>query len=93
MPVQPGNSGGALCDAAGRVLGVVAAKLDERVAYKTSGSLPENVNYAIKSAYLLALLESLELPAGTLPAEPHEPASGEAARQRVKDAAVLVVVF
>lgn len=93
VPVQPGNSGGALCDAEGRVIGVVAAKLDERLAFKTSGSLPENVNYAIKSTYLLALLESLELPQNALAADDKGPVSPEAARQRAQNSAVLVLVY
>ena len=93
VPVQPGNSGGALCDAEGRVIGVVAAKLDERLAFKTSGSLPENVNYAIKSTYLLALLESLELPQNALAADDKGPVSPEVARQRAQNSAVLVLVY
>ena len=93
VPLQPGNSGGALCDAEGRVVGVVAAKLDERLAFKTSGSLPENVNYAIKSTYLLALLESLDLPQNTLAANTNVPVSSDAARKRAQDSAVLVLVY
>src|SRR5664279_6545859 len=46
VPVQPGNSGGALVDEHGNVVGVVSAKLDTAVALATSGALPENVNYA-----------------------------------------------
>ena len=93
VPAQPGNSGGALCDAAGRVVGVVAAKLDERLALQTSGSSPENVNYAIKSTYVLALLESLDLPVKTLPPEDNILLSPEAARERAQEAAVLVLAY
>jgi serine protease Do len=32
LPVQPGNSGGALVDARGNVVGIVAAKLDASAA-------------------------------------------------------------
>jgi S1-C subfamily serine protease len=46
--VQPGNSGGALVDERGNVVGVVAAKLSASATLKTTGALPENVNYAIK---------------------------------------------
>ncbi len=59
VPVQPGNSGGALVDEHGNVIGVVSAKLSARAALATSGTLPENVNYAVKSSLLLSFLESM----------------------------------
>jgi S1-C subfamily serine protease len=59
VPVQPGNSGGALVDERGNVIGIVSAKLDASVALAASGALPENVNYAVKSSLLLSFLESV----------------------------------
>jgi S1-C subfamily serine protease len=53
------DSCGALVDERGNVVGVVSAKLSAAAALKASGALPENVNYAIKSSYLLSLLESV----------------------------------
>ena len=38
---------------------VVGAKLSVRAALAISGSLPENVNYAVKSFYASSLLESV----------------------------------
>jgi serine protease Do len=59
VPVQPGNSGGALVDERGNVIGIVSAKLDAGAALAASGALPENVNYAVKSSFLLGFLESV----------------------------------
>jgi S1-C subfamily serine protease len=46
-PVQPGNSGGPLIDARGSVLGLVVARLSEEFIEQETGSLPQNVNYAL----------------------------------------------
>jgi S1-C subfamily serine protease len=48
LPVQPGNSGGALVDARGNVVGIVAAKLDASAALAATGSLPESLRTATK---------------------------------------------
>ena len=59
VPVQPGNSGGALVDNRGNAIGVVTAKLSQMAAINATGTIAENVNYALKSSYVLILLESL----------------------------------
>lgn len=58
VPIQPGNSGEALVAHDGNVVGVVTAKLSRESVKGNSGAPPENVNYAIKSNYLLELLKS-----------------------------------
>ncbi|MCB1510439.1 MAG: trypsin-like peptidase domain-containing protein [Hyphomicrobiaceae bacterium] len=63
-PVQPGNSGGALVDAYGNIVGVVVAKLNALVVAKYTKDVPQNVNFAIKSSVMLGFLEAngIELP-------------------------------
>ncbi len=56
--IQPGNSGGALCDELGRVRGVVVETLNHEYVLAQSGGLPQNVNYAIKTSELAAFLRS-----------------------------------
>ncbi|MBI4626968.1 MAG: hypothetical protein HY736_27570 [Verrucomicrobia bacterium] len=54
--MQPGNSGGPRLDENKHLIGVVVSKLGLKAATST-GDLPQNVNYAVKGAYALALLE------------------------------------
>ncbi len=56
--VQPGNSGGPLCDKSGKLIGVVVARLNEIFVANKTGSIPQNVNYAIKSSEVIAMLRS-----------------------------------
>lgn len=57
VPVQPGNSGGPLLSKNGDVLGIIKSKLAAKAGLVTSGALPENVNYAVKSDYLNLLIK------------------------------------
>ena len=74
--IQPGNSGGPLFNQSGEVIGITQAALDPQLATKSIGALPQNVNYAIKSSYISALLpmlpETLIAPRGivVVPTEP-----------------------
>lgn len=57
VPVQPGNSGGPLVNQSGQVVGIVVARMSDEAALRSSGALPQNVNYAIKSKYLGEFLQ------------------------------------
>jgi S1-C subfamily serine protease len=50
VPLQPGNSGGPLFDSNGNLIGIVNAKL----------TIGENVSYAVKSSYLLNLIDIVQ---------------------------------
>ena len=63
VPIQPGNSGGPLFDFQGNLIGITSSGVNRKL------DLTENVNYAIKSSYLLNLIdvlpEKITLPSST----------------------------
>jgi S1-C subfamily serine protease len=88
VPVQPGNSGGPLVDTAGNVRGVIVARLDDMAALSAVGSLPQNVNYAIKGSVLRTFLnQSPEVK--TLP----ENTSSTSAVELVRQSVAIVLVY
>ncbi|MCH8622346.1 ABC transporter substrate-binding protein [Undibacterium sp. TS12] len=68
-PIQSGNSGGPLLDNHGAVIGVITSKLsDEYMMQK--GSIAQNVNFAVKVQYLLAMVSSTKAVRDLLPQAP-----------------------
>lgn len=61
-PVQPGNSGGPAFDDSGNVIGVVSARLNEFAVAEISGSLPQNINFALSRGTVQAFLDSENVP-------------------------------
>ena len=53
VPIQPGNSGGPLFDYQGNLIGITSSTINRKL------DLTENVNYAIKTNYLLNLIDVL----------------------------------
>ncbi|MGB7769044.1 MAG: serine protease [Verrucomicrobiia bacterium] len=93
VPVQPGNSGGALIDENGNVVGIVAARLSDLAAVATSGMTAQDVNYAIKSSCARKLLDAaVGGPARLKPPYPPDNRRFEDVVQAAQDAVVLVLV-
>lgn len=90
VPVQPGNSGGALMDGNGNILGIIVAMLDAKTTFKISGSLPQNVNYAVKSIYAQAMLDTLPEISDKLIAPSRSKSN---AVDRVKNSTVMVLSY
>jgi hypothetical protein len=89
VPVQPGNSGGALVDESGNAVGVVTSRLDDVAIYEASGALPQVVNYAVKGGLLYDFLSGVPELSGKLKA-PRTAKDREAASGAAERAAVLV---
>ncbi len=60
-PVQAGNSGGPVLDSAGRVIGIVVAKLNAIRTARATGDLPQNVNFAVGANALRSFLDASDV--------------------------------
>ncbi len=56
-PIQPGNSGGALVDRSGAVVGVTASSLNDLAALQ-GRFVPQGVNFAVRKEIIIAFLET-----------------------------------
>jgi S1-C subfamily serine protease/outer membrane protein assembly factor BamD (BamD/ComL family) len=81
--IQGGNSGGPLVTPKGDVVGVVVATVNAKNILERSGSILQNVNYAIKSEYVLEFLRKASI------ANTAKPITGKPLRA-VDDSTVMV---
>ena len=56
-PIQPGSSGSPVIDRQGNVVGLVSMKLSDAKAARATGSIPQNVNFAVSGQTLKAFLD------------------------------------
>jgi S1-C subfamily serine protease len=89
VAIQPGNSGGPLCDEHGNVIAITTLTINALNRMKQAGYVPQNVNYGLKGAYLKPLLESIPSVVSRL-AAPDAALPFRAAQQAVERAAVSV---
>ena len=59
IPIQPGNSGGPVFNEKGELIGIATSSIDSVQTQKVFGTIPQNVNFAIKSSYIKSLLPNL----------------------------------
>ncbi len=66
-PVQPGNSGGPLVNSRGAVIGVVVSRVDDLAILENTGTLPQNMNFAVRNDTLTDFLKGAQIlfPAAT----------------------------
>jgi S1-C subfamily serine protease len=89
VPLQPGNSGGPLCDSHGEVVGIVVARLNDMAMLETSGMMPQNVNYAVKSRLAAHLLQNVK---GLTPA-PNQVGRPETPIKTVENAIAMLWIY
>ena len=60
-PIQPGNSGGAITDYKGNLMGVVSSTLNQAMMLQNSGTTSQNVNFGVNTELLKRFLHKYDV--------------------------------
>ena len=92
VPIQTGNSGGPLLDEDGNVIGVIVSRLNFSKDVNGNSVPTQNVNYAVKSAYILPMCEELNIK--TLPAQRRMGLSSfESVVEKTEQSVVMILAY
>ncbi len=81
-------------NSAGNVVGIVTARLSDMETFRTTGALPQNVNYAIKSSFILSLVDAVPELAGKLKTPwPAKERKFDDVIKEAEESATLVLVY
>lgn len=88
-PTQPGNSGSPLLNEQAEVIGIVVSTIDQSAMLKSTGIIPQNVNYAVKIRQAVAMLKQHQV--GYKIAERSRPRTKTELIRDTSDSVVLVM--
>ena len=79
---------------AGEVVGIIEARLNDLTALALTGSLPQNVNYALKSGFVTAFLETVpEISAKLKAPRPAKARPFTEVVEEIRPSVVLITVY
>ena len=92
VPIQGGNSGGPLLDSYCNALGLVVAQLNAATVFEYTGTIPQNVNFAIKICYAMPLVQSVPGLVQRIP-PPRSADLGSQNANVAQDASGLILIY